>query len=263
MDLGLEGKTALVTAASKGLGKAIAAGLSKEGCKVAICARNSDGLRAAVKEINDDTGGEILAIKADVTNKKQIESLVETTQKEFKSIDILVCNAGGPPLGKFDGLDESDFKWALELNLVSAINLCRLVLPGMKKRKWGRIINMTSISAKQPLDDLMLSNTARAGVLGFAKTLANEVAATGITVNCICPGYTLTDRLKTFAKDLSKRSKVSIGQLYNSWQRSIPANRLAEPHEIANLAVFLASERAAYITGAAIQIDGGFIKGLM
>lgn len=263
MDLGLEGKAALVTAASKGLGKAIAMGLASEGCRVSICARNAEALRAAAKEIKDKTGVEVLAIKADVTSGKQIESLVQTTQKELKSIDILICNAGGPPLGTFDRLDEADFKWALELNLVSAINLCRLALPGMKKRKWGRIINMTSISAKQPLDDLMLSNTARAGVLGFSKTLANEVASTGITVNCVCPGYTLTDRLKNFAKDLSKRSKVSVGQLYNSWQRSIPANRLAEPHEIADLVVFLASERASYITGAAIQIDGGFIKGLL
>ncbi len=263
MELGLEGKVALVTAASKGLGKAIATGLAGEGCKVAICARNSDGLRDAAKEIKDQTGGKVMAIKADVTNKKQIESLVQMTEKEFGRIDILICNAGGPPLGTFDKLDESDFKWALELNLMSTINLCRLVLPAMKKQMWGRIINMTSISAKQPLDDLMLSNTARAGVLGFSKTLANELAATGITVNSICPGYTLTDRLKNFARDLSKKSKVSMGQIYTSWQRSIPANRLAEPHEIASLVVFLASERASYITGTAIQIDGGFIKGLM
>jgi len=262
MDLGLEGKTALVTAASKGLGKAIATGLAAEGCRVAICARNAQGLREAAAEIKSETGADVLGIKADVTSKKQIESLVQTLRSEFKRIDILVCNAGGPPLGKFDRLDETDFKWAIELNLMSTINLCRLVLPGMKKRKWGRVIAMTSISAKQPLDDLMLSNTARAGVLGFSKTLANEVAASGITVNCICPGYTLTDRLKNFARDLSKRSKVSMGQLYNSWQRAIPANRLAEPHEIADLAVFLASERASYVTGTAIQIDGGFIKGL-
>jgi 3-oxoacyl-[acyl-carrier protein] reductase len=262
MDLGLNGKTALVTAASKGLGRAIATGLAAEGCRVAICARNAQGLREAAKEMKNETGVDVLGIKADVTSKKQIESLVQTLQKEFGRIDVLVCNAGGPPMGTFDRLNEADFRWAIELNLMSTINLCRLVLPDMRKNKWGRIINLTSISAKQPLDDLMLSNTARAGVLGFSKTLANEVAATGITVNCICPGYTLTNRLKDFARDLSKRSKVSMGQLYNSWQRAIPAKRLAEPHEIANVAVFLASERAAYVTGIAVQIDGGFIKSL-
>ena len=262
MDLGLDGKTALVTAASKGLGKAIAIGLAKEGCKVAICARNAQGLKTAVKEIREETGTEVLAIKADVARRKQVESLVQTLQKEFKRIDILVCNAGGPPLGTFDKLDESDFKWAIEQNLMSAVNLCRLVLPGMKRRKWGRIINLTSMSAKQPLDNLMLSNTARAGVLGFSKTLANEVAANGVTVNCICPGYTMTDRLKNFAKDLSKSTKVSVGRIFNSWQLSIPAKRLAEPAEIASLTVFLASERAAYINGTVIQIDGGFIKSL-
>jgi len=263
MDLGLEGKTALVAAASKGLGKAIAAGLAAEGCRVAICARNTQGLKDAVEEIKNQTDVDVLGVKADVTSKKQIESLVQTLDKEFGRIDVLICNAGGPPMGTFETLKESDFKWALELNLMSTINLCRLALPGMKKRKWGRIINMTSISAKQPLDDLMLSNTARAGVLGFSKSLANEVAAHGITVNCVCPGYTLTDRLKDFARDLSRKSKVSMGQLYNSWQRSIPANRLAEPHEIASLVVFLASERASYLTGAVIQIDGGFIKGMI
>ncbi len=263
MDLGLKGKTALVTASSKGLGKAIAHELSAEGCNVAICARNLVPLKETATEIANATGGKVLPVKADVTSRKQIESLVQTVKDNFKRVDILVCNAGGPPLGTFDKLDESDFKWALELNLTSTINLCRLVLPSMKKRRWGRIINMTSISAKQPLENLMLSNTTRAGVLGFSKTLASEVASRGITVNCLCPGYTMTDRLKNFAKDLSKSSRVSVGQIFNSWQRAIPANRLAEPAEIGYLVAFLASEKAAYITGAAIQIDGGFTRGLL
>jgi len=262
MDLGLEGKVALVTAASKGLGKAIAMELASEGCNVAICARNKDGLQEAAADIKKATGADILTFKTDVTSLKQLEALVTTVEEKHKRIDILLSNAGGPPLGTFDKLDLSDFKWAVELNLLSTINLCRMVVPGMKKRKWGRIINLTSISAKQPLDNLMLSNTARAGVLGFSKTLSTEVAPNRITVNCICPGYTLTDRLKSFAKDLSKSSKVSVGQIYNSWQRAIPANRLAEPEEVAHLAAFLASEKAAYITGTSIQIDGGFIKGL-
>lgn len=262
MDLGLDKKTALVTAASKGLGKAIATELAREGCRVAICARNMDELKRTADNISKMTGSEVLPIKADVTSKKQIESMVQSVEKAFSHIDILICNAGGPPLGTFDKLDDSDFRWAVDQNLMSTINLCRLALPGMKSRKWGRIINLTSISAKQPLDNLMLSNTARAGVLGFSKTLANEVAASRITVNCICPGYTLTDRLKNFAKELSKKSKVSVAQIYASWQRSIPANRLAEPEKVAFAVAFLASERAAYITGSAIQVDGGFIKSL-
>ncbi len=262
MDLGLKDKTALVTAASKGLGKAIAKELAREGCKVAICARNTDGLKTAYEDIRGDTGVEALTIKADVTDRSQIEQMAHRIKDEYKHLDILICNAGGPPLGKFDKLKEPDFRRALDLNLMSTVNLCELFLPDMKKRKWGRIINLTSISAKQPLNDLMLSNMARAGVLGFSKTLSNEVAANRVTVNCICPGYTLTDRLKDFARDLSKKSKVSMGQIYNSWQHSIPMNRLAEPEEIAYLVAFLASERAAYITGTAIQIDGGFIKSL-
>jgi 3-oxoacyl-[acyl-carrier protein] reductase len=262
MDLGLSGKSALVTAASKGLGKAIATEFAREGCKVAICARNMTALKEASSEIEKKAGTTVLPIKADVTSRKQVDTMIESVNSEFGRIDILVSNAGGPPLGTFDRLDESDFKWSIDQNLIATIDLCRLVLPGMKKHRWGRIINMTSISAKQPLDNLMLSNTARAGVLGFSKTLATEVAALGITVNCICPGYTMTNRLKTFAKELSKKSKVSVGQIFNSWQRAIPINRLADPSEIGYLAAFLASERAAYITGTAIQIDGGFIRGL-
>jgi len=263
MDLGLKNKTALVTAASKGLGKAIAKELVREGCKVAICARNSDSLKTAHEDIRGDTGEDVLTIKADVTVKGQIDQMAERIKDEFKHLDILICNAGGPPLGKFDKLAEADFRRALDLNLMSTVNLCNLFVPDMKKRKWGRVINLTSISAKQPLDDLMLSNMARAGVLGFSKTLAGEVAANRVTVNCICPGYTLTDRLKDFARDLSKKTKVSMGQIYNSWQNAIPAKRLAEPEEIAYLATFLASERAAYITGTTIQIDGGFVRGLI
>jgi len=263
MDLGIKGKTALVTAASKGLGKAIATELAREGCNVAICARNTTALKHAAKEIKKLTGADILAVRADVTSEKNLKALAEKVHEHYGPVSILICNAGGPPLGKFDKLNESDFRWAVELNLMSTVNLCRLFVPDMRKAKWGRIINMTSISAKQPLDDLMLSNMTRAGVLGFSKTLANEVAANKITVNCICPGYTLTDRLKNFARDLSKKTKVSMGQLYNSWQRSIPSNRLAEPEEVAALVTFLASEKASYINGTAIQIDGGFIKSLV
>ena len=180
----------------------------------------------------------------------------------LKRVDILVCNAGGPPQGTFETLNETDFSRAIELNLKSTINLCREVIPGMKKNKWGRIIAITSISAKQPLDDLILSNTVRAGVLGFIKSLSNEYAQYGITANSICPGFTTTQRIKDFAKGLSKSTNVTVKQLYKSWERAIPAKRMAEPFEPAALIAFLASESASYLTGTAVQIDGGYIKSL-
>ncbi len=262
MDLGLSDKIAVVAASSKGIGKAAAESLAREGAKVVICSRNVEALNAAAKDIQKKTGNEVLPVKCDVTLSKDINNLFETTEKYLGRVDILVCNAGGPPQGTFETLSEHDFSWAIELNLKSTINLSRRAVPGMKARKWGRIIAITSISAKQPLDNLILSNTVRAGVLGFTKSLSTELAPHGITVNSICPGYTATDRLKDFAENLSKATNVTVSQLFTSWERAIPANRLAEPREPAGLITFLASEPAAYITGTAIQIDGGYIKAL-
>ncbi len=262
MDLGLKDKVAIVAASSKGIGKAAAQKLAGEHAKVVICSRNIDALNEAAKEIKKNTGSEVLPVQCDVTKISDIEKLFKTTEKYLKKVDILVCNSGGPPQGTFETLTERDFSWAIELNLKSTINLCRRAVPGMKKRKWGRIINITSISAKQPLDDLILSNTVRAGVLGFAKSLSNELAKFNVTVNSICPGFTNTDRIKDFAKGLSKSRKISVKQLYTSWERTIPAQRMADPVEPAALIAYLASEAAAYITGTAIQIDGGFIKSL-
>lgn len=262
MDLGLKDKVAIVAASSKGLGKAAAEKLAEEGAKVVICSRNIEALNTAAKEIAEKTGIDVLPVKCDVTVPKDIENLFKTAEKYLKKVDILVCNSGGPPQGTFETLTERDFSWAIELNLKSTINLCRRAVPGMKKRKWGRIIAIASISAKQPLDDLILSNTVRAGVLGFTKSLSNELAPFGVTVNSICPGYTATDRLKDFAEGISKKSKFSVKQVFTSWERAIPMKRLAEPWEPASLIAYLSSEAAAYLTGAAIQIDGGFIKAL-
>ncbi len=263
MDLGLTDKVAIVTASSKGMGKAVAQQLAEEGAKVVICSRNNDALNKAAKDIQKKTGKEVLPVKCDVTSSTDLENLFKTAKKYLKKVDILVCNAGGPPQGTFEKLTERDFTWAIELNLKSTINMCRLAVPDMKKQKWGRIIAITSISAKQPLDDLILSNTVRAGVLGFTKSLSNEMAKYNITVNSICPGFTATDRLKDFASGLAKKSKFTVKQLFTSWERSIPMNRLADPVEPANLIAYLASEQAAYITGTAIQIDGGFIKSMI
>jgi len=177
-------------------------------------------------------------------------------------VDILVCNAGGPPSGVFDEFSPEQWRQAIELNLMSTINLCRAVVPLMQKQRWGRIINITSVSAKQPIDGLILSNMSRAGVLGFSKSLANELARDNITVNCVCPGYTRTERVQELANRMAQRESIAVEAVFQRWEANIPMRRLGEPPELAALVVFLASERASYITGTAIPVDGGYIKGL-
>lgn len=260
MDLGLKNKVALVAAASRGLGKTVAFQLSKEGTKVVICSRNQDLLFKARDEIKSKTGHEVMAFTTDVREKKQIQDLVKYVINELGSIDILVCNAGGPPSGMIGDFTTKDYRSALELNLLSTVNLCYEVIPFMKKKKWGRIINMTSVSAKQPIPNLILSNTARAGVLGFSKSLSNQLASFGITVNSICPGYTKTERIVELAQDYEESGKGTIEDFYQNIEMMIPIGRMGTPQEIANAVAFLASEGAGYITGIALQVDGGYIK---
>jgi len=262
MDLGLRNKVAFVAAASKGLGKAVALELAREGTRVAICARDEHRLFAARDEIRAETGQDVLAIAADVTDRSQIDSSVNKMIEQWGRWDILVCNAGGPPSGTVEDLSPDDYPSALELNLLSTINLCYAAVPHMKKQKWGRIVNITSVSAKQPIDTLVLSNTARAGVLGFSKSLSNQTASFGITVNCVCPGYTKTERVEELAQAFEKNGKGSVQDFYETIEKMIPAGRVALPEEFAAAVVFLASERASYITGTALPIDGGFIKAL-
>ena len=262
MDLGVRNRAALVAAASKGLGKAVAFELAREGAAVTICARNRDRLLATRDEIQAETGQDVRALVADVTDRGQIDSVIEEMTKESGRLDILVCNAGGPRSGLVQDLTAADYLSALELNLLSTINLCYAAIPHMKKQKWGRIINITSVSAKQPIDTLVLSNTARAGVLGFSKSLSNQMAPFDITVNCVCPGYTKTERVEELAKAFEDNGKGSIQDFYETIEKMIPAGRLASPEEFAAAVVFLASQRASYITGAALPIDGGFIKAL-
>ncbi len=262
MNLGIDDKTALVTASSRGLGKAIALQLSREGAKVAICARNQDLLFQTKKEIAEKTGGQVIGQVADVTDNEQVEKLVDNVVDSFGTLDILICNAGGPPSGMAEDFDMDDYQKALELNLLSTVNLCYRAAPHMKKQKWGRIVNLTSISAKQPIDNLILSNTARAGVLGFSKSLSSQLAPYGITVNSVCPGYTLTERVENLAKSYEKAGKGSVQEFYQNIEKIIPMGRLGRPHEIAAAVVFLCSEAASYITGVALQVDGGFIKAI-
>lgn len=262
MDLGTKDRVALVAASGRGLGKAIAFQLSREGAKVAICARGKERLFKTRNEIASETGGIVKAIVADVTDKSHVKQMVAQVVEEFASVDILVCNAGGPPAGLAEDFSIEDYRQALELNLLSTINLCYEVIPLMKKQKWGRIITMTSISAKQPLKTLILSNTARSGVLGFSKSLSEQLAPFGITVNSVLPGYTRTERVEELARDFAEKGKGTVEDFYRHVEENIPLGRLGRPEEIAHAVAFLASERASYITGVSLQVDGGFVKGL-
>jgi 3-oxoacyl-[acyl-carrier protein] reductase len=263
VDLGLRGKVALVAAASKGLGKAIAAELAAEAASVVICARNPESLEAARKEISSRTGSEVTAVTGDVTRPADVAAIVKAAVDKFGRIDVLVTNAGGPPSARFESLSAEMWQGAFDLTLMSVINLTAAVLPGMKERKWGRVINVTSIAVKQPVDGLMLSNSLRAAVTGFARTLTNEVAQTGITVNNILPGYTRTERVEQLSEGVAKREGITREAAVGKWEAEIPMGRLGEPAEFAALAAFLASERASYITGQSIAVDGGWIRGLL
>jgi len=262
MDPEIKNRVALVTASSRGLGKACAAALCREGAKVVISARDEARLVQARDDIARATGGEVRAFRADVTNERDVRALVKFAAAELGSVDILICNAGGPPSGLAEDFKPDDYRKALELNLLSTIRLCYEVIPMMKKRNWGRILALASVSAKQPIETLILSNTARAGVLGFAKSLSGQLAGFGITVNALCPGYTKTERVESLAEAFVQKGLGTLQDYYGRLEKAIPAGRLGKPEEIAAAAVFLASEAAAYITGVALQVDGGYVKGL-
>ena len=262
MDLGLKGRVAFVAAASQGLGRAIAEELAREGARVAICAR-SERIHDVATEIGAAHGAETLGIVADVSVPTDVERAVAETVARFGAVEILVTNAGGPPPGPFESHSPEAWQKAVALNLDSVVNLTRAVLPGMKSRRWGRILNVTSIAVKQPVDGLILSNSVRAAVTGFARTLANEVAAFGITVNCLLPGYTRTERLDGLAAHNAKAKGITTEQAFGAWEQQIPMGRVGEPREFAAFAAFLASERASYVTAQSVAVDGGWVRGLL
>jgi 3-oxoacyl-[acyl-carrier protein] reductase len=262
MQTGLTGKVALVCAASRGLGKAAARGLAAEGARVAMCARHMPTLQAAAAEIQAETGAEVLAIAADLSRRSDIARLVDQTVQYFGGLDILVTNSGGPKAGLFSATTESDWRDAIDLVLLSTVLLCMEAVPHMR-RGGGRIINITSISAKQPIAGLMLSNALRPAVTGFSKTLANELARDGILVNCVAPGYTRTGRVIELAEATAAREGVPVEAVEKRTVQNIPLGRMAEPSEFADLVVFLASDRARYITGTTIPVDGGYLRGLL
>jgi len=263
MDLGLKGKGALVCGSSQGLGRAIAEALAAEGADLAINSRSLDNLVAARQQIGDATGAQVTAIPADLSDPDSINDLVGAAEAALGKVDILVTNTGGPPSGPFEDHSAEVWRQAIAQNFESVVNLVRETLPGMKERGWGRIINVTSISVKQPVAGLILSNSLRAGVTGFAKTIANEAAPFGVTVNNVLPGFTRTERLNELADAVAGRGDATRASVYESWEAEVPMGRLGDPKELAALTAFLASERAAYITGQSIAVDGGWIKGLI
>ncbi len=262
MELGLKGRVAFVAAASRGLGRAIADALAAEGASIACCARSA-GIRAAAAEIEHRFRVPALGLVADVSVPAEVARAVAEAQERFGQVDILVTNAGGPPPGPFESHTDEAWQRAIALNLTSVVNLVRAVLPGMKERRWGRILNVTSIAVKQPVPNLILSNSVRAAVTGFARTLANEVAPFGVTVNNLMPGYTRTERLEQLAEANAKAKGASREAAFEQWEQQIPMGRVGEPVEFAALAAFLASERASYITAQSIAVDGGWIQSLL
>jgi 3-oxoacyl-[acyl-carrier protein] reductase len=263
MDLGLRGRTAMIGGSSTGLGRAVADALAAEGADLVVCARHADALSAAAAEIAERHAVRVVPVAADLSDAAGAAGAADAALRAFGRVDILVNNTGGPPAGPFEAHDTAAWLNAYHLLLQSALVLTRRLLPGMKERGWGRIINITSIAVKQPVEGLILSNSLRAAVTGFARTLANEVAAAGVTVNCVLPGYTRTDRLVKLASSHAASTGASPEAAYARWESEIPMGRLGEPAEFAGLVAFLASDRASYITGTSIPVDGGWIRSLL
>lgn len=263
MDLGLNNRVALVAAASKGIGYACAYELAREGARVFLCSRDEKRASEAAEKIHRETGAAVAGIGADVTNEDDVTRFVNLAYERAGRVDVLVTNAGGPPAGTHDQIDLDLLRKAFELNCLSAVRLAKLVLPGMQKQKWGRVVNITSVSVKQPIEGLILSNTVRAGLTGWAKTVATEVAADGVTVNNVAPGYTLTERQEELARMRSEVLEKTKEEIIENWATQGPIRRIGQPEEIAAAVAFLASERASYITGVTLQVDGGWVRGLL
>jgi len=263
MDLGLKGKAAIVAAASKGLGRAVAQELAREGAQVAICARDAGHLEQAAAEIRKATGAEVFKQAMDVTDHDAVRKFVAAVEARFGRVDICVTNAGGPPAKKFADISIDEWRAAVDLTLMSAVYFAKEVLPRMQKNRWGRLIAITSVSVKQPIDGLLLSNSIRAAVTGMTRTLANEYGPHGITVNAVCPGYTRTERLDELAGRISATEGIPAEKAFDRWSAQIPLGRVASPEEFAAAVTFLASERASYVNGVSLAVDGGWVKSLL
>jgi 3-oxoacyl-[acyl-carrier protein] reductase len=263
MDLGLTGRVAIVAAASKGLGRAVAEELAREGAHVAICARTASALEETGAHIQRTSGRKVFHQAMDVTDSKAVTDFVGAAETRFGRIDICVTNCGGPPSNLFKNTPPEAWRSAIDQLLMSTIYFAKETLPRMQKNKWGRLITITSSAVKQPVDGLLLSNSIRAAVTGLARTLANEYAADGITVNNVCPGFTRTARLDGLASTISARTGAKPEEVLANWEREIPAGRLGTPQEFAAVVAFLASERASYVNGISIAVDGGLVRSLL
>jgi 3-oxoacyl-[acyl-carrier protein] reductase len=262
MDLGLLGRVAIVAAASKGLGRAVAEELAREGAEIAICSRTAVDLEKAAQQIQGAGGREVFWQPVDVGQADQVARFVAAVETRFGSVDICVTNAGGPPSKLFSATSNEDWRVWTDQLLMSTVYFAQETLPRMQKNRWGRFLTITSYSVKQPVDGLLLSNSLRAGVTGLVRTLANEYAAHGITVNNVCPGYTRTDRLDDLAGMMAGRTGATRDEIFAGWEKLIPAGRLGRPDEFAAVVAFLASERASYVNGVSLTIDGGTTRSL-
>jgi 3-oxoacyl-[acyl-carrier protein] reductase len=264
MELGVKGRAAAVAAASKGLGFACALELAKEGAAVAICSRDRSRIEAAAARIRAAAPeARVHAVVNDLSDEDGARRFVDDAAAALGRLDILVTNSGGPQPGSFDQLSVKDMTDSVDSHLVAPIAMIHAAVPHMRRGKWGRIVNIMSVTVKQPKTNLLISSTLRTGLLGYARTVANDLARDGITVNNVAPGYTRTERLDELAQHLSATHGKSVEEVYAGWERDIPAQRLGRPEELAAVVVFLASERASYVTGTTIQVDGGSVSGLL
>ena len=259
MNLNLKNKNAIVCASSQGLGKAAALDLAEEGVNLAICSRDQDKINKVKEEIHQKTKSEIkvIALKVDLDSPDEIQAFYKQVENDLGSVDILVNNNGGPPPSTFEQLSDDDWQKAFNSTMMSCLRLSKLVIPNMKKNAWGRIINISSVSVKTPVNGLFLSNSLRMGVLGWAKALSDELAPHGVTVNTVCPGYTRTERVEAILETQSNSSGLKKEEIEKSIAENIPMKRVGEAEDLAGLITFLASEKADYMTGLAIQVDGG------
>lgn len=262
MELGIAGKVAAVAASSQGLGFACALELAREGASLAICSRDRDRIDEAAVRIREETDTEVYATVADLSRQEECIRFIDETARQFGRLDVLVTNSGGPAPGALGEIDFDNVRDGFDSTLMSAIVMMKAAVGHMRQNRWGRIVNILSMTVKQPKVNLLVSNTMRPAVLGFAKSISFELAAEGITVNNVAPGYTRTERLMELAEHLAKKSGGTVEDVFAEWERTVPAHRLGRPKELAAVVAFLASERAGYVTGVTLQVDGGAVMGL-
>ncbi len=263
MDLGLTGKVAVVSASTKGLGKGVATSLAAEGATVIINGRHKQNIHDAVEEIRSKTGQSVFAVMGDVTQAEDVDRLFEEVVRRYGTVHIVVSNAGGPPAGSFSEFNDEQWQKAVELNLMSTVRLIRKAMPIMQSQKWGRIVNITSLTVKQPADNLLLSNSVRAAIVGLAKTVSRDLARDNVLINNVAPYYVATKRIDYLMEETAAKKGITKEAAIQNIIREIPMGRLGTPEEFGDFVTFLCSEKNSYVTGATIQFDGGAYRGML